>query len=338
MAEEEIAEVVEEIEQAEPVTTTDGDTGDTREIVARELTKERARDESGKFTKKEAAPEDAKEEETPPEEAAEPQPAEPEAPKHNPFSAWKKEAQEKLSALPPDVQGMIAERETQFHRGIEQYKEEAFFARSMKKAIAPHAEYLAQIGMSPELALSHLVGAEKKLRIGSPEEKANMFHQLARDYEVDLGQIAQMPFDPNMHRLQQQVQWLQSQIGNTQASQQSAEDERILSRIDEFAQSHEHFGEVHTQMADLIDKGLAGDLDDAYEKAIRLNDAVFEKHQAQQLETKRRQEALKADQAAKAAKAAAVSVKGAPTGITHNATPATTEEAVRQSMKQHGLL
>lgn len=311
-----------------------GESEETQDIVAREIGKQRERDEAGRFAKKQEEP-PAQELPVVPEEP--PAPVVPEPPKHNPFSAWKKEAQEKLSTLDPEVQQMIVEREGQFHKGIEQYKEEANFARTIKKAVAPHAEYMQQLGVTPDFALSHLVGVERQLRTGSAEQKAAMFQQMALDYGVDLGQIAQMPFNPNMFRLQQQVNSLQAQLQTPQASQQTAEDGEISSTIDEFARTHEHFEELRGDMALLLQEGKAADLDDAYVKAIRLNDGLFEKHQAQQLEESRRQEALKANQAAKAAKAAAVSVKGAPTGITHSPTPATTEDAVRQAMKQHGL-
>lgn len=319
---EEVVTATEPVE-TEPVIEV-AESEETHDIVAREI-KERERDEAGKFVKKDEPPAvETAQAETPPE---------PEAPKHNPFSAWKKEAQEKLAGLDPEIQGMIAERESQFHRGISQYKEEAYFARSIKKAVAPHAEYMKHLGVTPEVALSHLVGAERQLRTGTPEQKAAMFHQMAKDYNVDLGQIAQMPFDENMYRLQQQVQRLQSQLA-PQSSQQSAEDEQLSEYIDSFAREHEHFEELRADMGLLLQEGKAKDLEDAYVKAIRLNDGLFEKTQAQQLEASRRQEALRANQAAKAAKAAAVSVKGAPTGITH-VTPATTEDAVRQAMRQH---
>lgn len=326
MEEEETVTAVETEEVVvEPVVEAE-ESEETHDIVAREI-KDRERDEAGKFVKKEETPAV----EAP---AVETTPAEPEAPKHNPFSAWKKEAQEKLSGLPPDVQEMIVERESQFHRGIEQYKEEAYFARNIKKAIAPHAEYLQQLGLTPDVAMSHLVASERKLRTGTPEQKAEMFHQMARDYGVDLGEIAQTPFDPEMFRLKQQMERMQNQLQAPPDSTQSAEDDQVLSEIDAFAQKHEHFEQVREDMVLLLQGGKANGLDDAYAKAIRLNDGLFEKTQAQQLESLRRQDALKANQAAKTAKAAAVSVKGAPTGITH-ITPATTEDAVRQAMRQH---
>ena len=90
-------------------------------------------------------------------------------------------------------------------------------------------------------------------------------------------------------------------------------------------------------MADLLERGFANDLDDAYAKAIRLDDNVFNKTVAQQQSGVNRQNLVQANQAAQAAKAAAVSVKGAPAGVTRSVMPASTEDAVRQAMRLHGL-
>ena len=325
---------------------------DTRDIVAREVEKlekadkveDKPRDEKGKFAQKGVV--NDKPEATEPTDKDEPKDVakdektevKPEKPARNPFSAWKKEAQEKLSGLPPEVQELIIEREGQFHKGIEKYKSEAHLARNIEKAIAPHKDYMLQLGVTPEIAFANLLQTERTLRTGSKEQKAALFRQLAHDYQIDASEVAQMPFDPQMHQLQSELAQLRNQMGSTQASQQSAEVGQIEQTIEQFAQSHEYFDDVKLHMADLLDKGFATDLDDAYTKAVRLNDDVFSKFQATQFENSKRQEALKADQAAKAAKAAAVSVRGAPTGATHNPTPSTTEEAVRMAMRQHGLI
>jgi len=315
---------------------------DTRDIVAREVEKleqseAKPREKKGVVQEKTTndAPQ-AEDKTVAKDEKTDDKPAE--KPARNPFSAWKKEAQEKLSGLPPEVQQLIIEREGQFHKGIEKYKSEAHVARSIEKAIAPHKDYMLQLGVTPEVAFSNLLQTERTLRTGSPEQKAALFRQLANDYQIDVSQVAEMPFDPKMHQLQQQISSLQAQLGNTQASQQSAEVSEIEQSIEQFAQSHEYFEDVKLYMADLLDKGFANNLDDAYTKAIRLNDDVFGKYQSKQIEESKRQEVLRADQAAKAAKAAAVSVRGAPTGTTHSPTPTTTEEAVRQAMRQHGLI
>ena len=55
-----------------------------------------------------------------------------EEPARNPWKSWKKEAAEEMTKLPSHVQKMVMEREDQFHKGIEMYKEAAGFARDRK--------------------------------------------------------------------------------------------------------------------------------------------------------------------------------------------------------------
>lgn len=244
----------------------------------------------------------------------------------NPYRSWKKEAQQELAKLPETTQKFIQEREEQFHKGIEQYKEAANFAKSIDNSIKPYKEYLQQLNVTPDVAFSNLLKTEKTLRTGSINEKVEMFQKLAHDYGINLEALASVPFDPQLAHYKAQLEWTQSQLQASENFKQSQEDVQIYSVLDQFGQQHEHFEDVRLTMADLLDKGLADNLDDAYAKAVRLNDDVFTKVQAKN-----------ANQAAKAAKAAAVSVKGSPIGVKTQALPKTTEDAVRWAMAQHGL-
>ena len=317
---------------------------DTRDIVAREFDKldqaeqveqsAETRDDKGRFKPKEAEPQ----EETPdvaketPQEESEQKSQEPE---RNPFAAWKKPAQEALRALPPETQQYIVEREQQFHKGIQQYKEDAQKGRSLGNAIAPHLEYLQQLQVAPEVAISKLIAVEKTLRTSDPQTKAKEFVRLAHDYGIDLNSLTSVPFDPYHHQLEQRLAQQQAALEQITQSRQMAEQAQLGQTIEQFAQSHEHFDDVRETMADLLDKGFASDLNDAYAKAVRLNDDVFSR--VSQQPTQQINPILRANEAAKAAKASAVSVKGSPTGVSRAPEPKTTEEAVRQAMANLGL-
>ena len=255
-------------------------------------------------------------------------------PARNPWASWKREAQSVLSALPPDTQRLIQEREEQFHKGIEQYKQDAYQGRSLGKALAPHMEYLNQVGVAPETAISTLIAAEKVLRTADPQTKTNMFMKLAHDYGIDVNSLTNIPFDPYKYQLEQQLAAQQSQLAQIMQSRQIAEEAQLGQTIEQFAQQHEYFDEVRETMADLLDKGFASDLNDAYSKAVRLNGDVFERTTQNSGQTNPVQ---RANNAAKAAKAAAVSVKGAPTGGMKATEAKSTEEAVRNAMAALGL-
>jgi hypothetical protein len=268
----------------------------------------------------------------------EPEPEPDAKPAHNPFNSWKKEAQAELAKLPAHVQEMIKDREAQFHKGAEQYRSESQFARRMDKAFAPHAGYMKELGITPEAAVANLLHTESTLRQGTPQAKTAMLQQLAHAYGIDLNQAAGQPFDPRVNQLEQQNHWLNSQHEDHKAAQQHAETQHKQAAIQTFKQTHEHYEAVKPTMALLITKGLAKTVDEAYDKATRMDDEVYGKVQARQLESAKRAQNLQANQAAKAAKAANVSVRGAPTGVTHARPADTTEQAVRNAMAQHGLL
>lgn len=260
-----------------------------------------------------------------------------EQPKHDPWKSWKKEAQAELSKLPENVQKHIIEREDQFHKGLEMYKESANQFKTIDKAIAPYKEYLSQLGVPPEVAFPNLLKTERTLRIGNPQEKVEMFQKLAHDYGIDLRALAEVPYDANLAQLKAQKEWLESQLQASQDFRQSHEDTQIQATIDDFGAQHPFFDEVRLTMADLLDKGLATDLSDAYAKAIRLDETVFAKAQAQQQANSKAAQLSKANQAAQAAKQSAVQVKGSPVGVKNQAAPKSTEDAVRMAFLAHGL-
>lgn len=295
----------------------------------------RVRDDSGKFAKK---PEEENPEEKPEEKAEEHEEPKPEEVKRNPYASWKKEAQAELSKLPETVQQMIQERETQFHKGIQQYKEDATYGKQLKGALSQFEPYLTELGVTASQALPSLLNAERTLRKGNAQEKTQMIMQLMHDYGVDANSLAQTHFNPVEYQLRQQLAQLQGQVASISQSRQMAEEANLGQTIEQFAQAHEYFYELNNDMADLFDRGVVSNMEEAYTLALRMNDDVFQKWQAGQHANTERQRLEQANQAAKAAKASAVSVKGSPTGVTRAPEPKTTEEAVRQAMAASGLI
>lgn len=341
MSEENLETQIDENEVAESSVDEHGyEKDDIRSVIAAEMDKHEAaeenaennaenkRDDNGRFKKAESdtaktadTQDQAERVETP-------------AQARNPWASWKKEAQSALSQLPPETQRMIQEREEQFHKGIEQYKQDAYQGRSLNKALAPHLEYLNQVGVAPEQAISTLIQAEKLLRTSDPQTKTQMFMKLAHDYGIDVNSLTNVPFDPYKYQLEQQLASQQAMLQQITQSRQIAEEAQLGQTIEQFAQGHEYFDEVRETMADLLDKGLAADLNDAYTKAVRLNDDVFSRTTQNSGQVNPIQ---RANNAAKAAKAAAVSVKGSPNGGLRPSEAKSTEEAVRNAMAALGL-
>ena len=100
--------------------------------------------------------------------------------------------------------------------------------------------------------------------------------------------------------------------------QEQQQNQLLLGEINNFSQKVDYFEEARPAMIQLLQSGMASSLEDAYEKAIRLTPELFESHQkslqAQAEESKRNA----ANNAAKKARAAAVSVKGSTPGTVTN--------------------
>lgn len=228
-------------------------------------------------------------------------------------NTWKKEVAEKWNTLPPEVRAEVERRESDFHKGIEQYKTQAQMAQSFERAIAPYMATINSLGITPDKAVGELMAADHRLRYGSPQEKNAYFQQLAQSYGVDLSQAvqAQQQIDPYVSNLQQQVQQLQGYLQNQQNQVKMQEAQTLNSEIGNFASDpkHSHFESVKEHMAALLQAGQAKDLPDAYEQAVWANPTTRQAMIAEQ-QTKLREEATQKAQAAK--QAASVNIKSRP--------------------------
>jgi hypothetical protein len=265
------------------------------------------RDERGKFAKKESN-----------EEASE---GEEEALWKRPPSSWKKEYHEAWQSADPRLQQYAWQREEEMRRGIEPLKSKAAFADEINEVLDPYLPTIRQLGINPSKAIEGLLRADYTLRSSPPEVRRAYFMQLANAYGIDVGNGAAMPkgqqqaaVDPNFYLLQNELQNIRGEVSSWKQQQERAMDEAILSEINDFASKAEHFEDVRPAMIQLLQSGVAETLQQAYDKAIRLDDQLFESIQSRrQAEVDARKRAS-ADKAAKTAKAAAVSVKSSTPG------------------------
>jgi membrane-associated HD superfamily phosphohydrolase len=115
----------------------------------------------------------------------------------------------------------------------------------------------------------------------------------------------------------QQLQMMNQEVSTIKGRYEQEEQQRLMNEINRVAQDVErfpHFEELREQMAQLLEKGLASDLETAYAKSVRLNDDVWQQEQNRLLQQVK-QDQIKAQKVAKA-KAAAVS----PKSVTPNGT------------------
>ena len=207
------------------------------------------------------------------------------------------------------------QREAEYKKGVSTYKAEADNAREITNAIGPFIPELQKHGISPSAWINNLGRAHYTLANGSYEQKLNAFNRLAQDYGIQLNQDAlQMPeqayVDPYQQQLMQQLQATQQQVAQLSAIREQEENARLsneISRVSSNKERFPHFDMVREDMAQLLERGLAQDLETAYAKAVRMNDEAYKLEQDKLLRSANTQ-ASKAQQVAKA-KATAVSPK-----------------------------
>lgn len=297
-------------------------------------TSERPRDEQGRFVEKAAAkPAEAK---AP---AAAPLPAEA-PPVLQPIprpSSWGKEmwpVWEKLSkgeALSGQEARKLAEynakREGDYAKGVSTYKAEFDNAKPLVEALQPHMDSIKQMGIQPAQFVSNLANAHNALSRGSPDQKLSMLMKLAQDYQIPVqnlfvrGQDGQVYFNPQVQPYQAQPQQRPAPQAQDVAQLVREEVANFTSQqaIQQFAEARDaqgnplrpHFETVKADMALLLDAGKAQDLEDAYRKALRMNDELWQAEQDAKTKADEAARVARQQQAVAAAKASNVSPKSA---------------------------
>ena len=291
-----------------------------------------ARDEAGRFAPKAKA--------EPVAEASE-VPVEPPVWERPPAS-WRKEYHDVWSKADPKLREYAYQREEQMRRGVEPLLTKAQFADAMNQAIEPYRETIRGLGIPEHEAVAALMKADHTLRTtADPAARAAYFHQLAQAYGVNLGGQAaamqpgatpQQGIDPMVWQLQNELNKVRGEVMGWKQQQEMADNQALLSEIESFSQKAEHFEDARPTMIQLLQSGMAQTLDEAYEKAIRLDSGLFERVTAAKQAEAQAKAAAEANRAAKVARAAAVSVRSATPGT--NTAP---KAANRRAMLEEAL-
>lgn len=246
-----------------------------------------------------------------------PQEAEPPVWRRPPAS-WRKDFHEVWQKADPKMQEYAWQREEQMRAGVEPLLAKAQFADTMQEAIEPYLPTIQGMGLTPEKAVSALMQADYTLRTAPPHQKMQLFAQLAQSYGINLGAMGANPqvapqnsVDPLVWQLQNELNSVRGEVMGWKQQQEMQQNQQLLGEINQFSLKADHFEEARPTMIQLLQSGMAETLEDAYEKAIRLNPDLFEQvSKAQQAEQAAKQ-AKEYNRAAKAARAAAVSVRSA---------------------------
>lgn len=250
------------------------------EVVETEVTEaksDKPRDESGKFkSNKEVteAPIDEVQEEV----SLEAKPSKPRP------SSWKKDYEESWGKLDPTLQDYIAQRESDFAKGVSTYKAQWDQAQPILNSIEKFAPVLQQNGVDPAQWINNLGTAHQTLVFGNPDQKLQMFAQLANDYGVDLNGLlgGGQQASPQFSMIAQELSQIKNQWQQFQSQQEQMEQAQLKGEIESFSKDKPYFDDVRETMAGLLQNNMASDLNTAYDKAIRLHDDIWQKVQSEQ--------------------------------------------------------
>lgn len=269
----------------------------------------------------------------------------PPAPSIEPPAAWSADAKAKWAALPPDVQQYIAQREGEAHKAITQAGERLKGFEGLDAVLGPRRDAMRATWGDEATGLRQLF----QLSDFATRDPTGFVQWFAQQNRVDLTRLTDAPADaaqadPHVAALRQELAAVKSSVSQQHLAQMEND-------IRAFAEAkgpdgnplRPHFDAVRTEMGRLMQAGIATSLEDAYTRAIRINDAVWAKVQADEAtargkaaeaeEAKRREAQARA--AAEAKKAAAVNVKAVGAVSGSPTRPATMRESMEAVARKH---
>lgn len=278
-------------------------------------------EEKPQINEKEAV-EGSEEKETPAEEETpdqgneeEANPAEVQQPIEPP-SRWSAERKAKFAALPRDAQEILLERESEVDKRITQKSQELAEQKrtyeSLERVVAPRRHVAAMNGLSVEQEIAQLF----TLSDYANSDPVGFIKRFASDRGIALSQLNQQggaELHPALAATQKSLKSIEDRLNAGEAEREAQENQRWQDAVETFKADpkNKYFDDVRTDMAKIVEAGLAGSIEDAYKKACRSNEHVYSRILAEERkaeEAKRIEEAKKA--AAQAKKAAGTNLSG----------------------------
>lgn len=206
-----------------------------------------------------------------------------------PPKSWAREKHELWSKLPPEAQDYYETREKQFLDGIEQYKGEATFGKTIRDVFQPYKPILNAQGIDEPSAIRYLMNAHFQLTQGTMESRVAAYKKLGAELRLADASTASAapaqsgaPVPPELKDLQTRFEQIESKLtareqADLDARQAALESQRqtILKEVTAFAEdkeAHPHFDAVADDISRLVGTGL--NLAEAYEKAVWANPAT----------------------------------------------------------------
>jgi predicted Holliday junction resolvase-like endonuclease len=292
----------------------------------------RARDvATGKFTKDPEKTEDAPQKAAPAEIPTAPEAKAEVPPPSAPPSAWTKI----WDSLPPEARDIAVKRETEVEKGFAEYRNKTAQLQEISQVLEPLKPVFQQNGLNETQAIKRLIEWEGNFR--NPATRMQAFHNLAQQYGVDLNSLVQNPIPAD---IPEPLRPVIDQFGNiahevTTLKQefQRSREAQVNAELTAFAKDKPHFDKVRTLMGQLMNSGVATDLESAYQKATLLHPEVSAQIEAEKTAKAQAELAKTNAEKAQRARQAAVSPSNrSPNGPVSSERPRPKSSSVRDSL------
>ena len=207
-----------------------------------------------------------------------------EAPKN-----WSDDVKKTFDTLPQESQEFMIKRDKEmtsdYTKKTQELAEQRKNIEALDKVLQPARQTINATGIGEAEYISRLLNADNALRT-NPKMA---LRQLAQGYGIDLSSMNEESEswndpDPQYAQLLQQNQQIMSELNNFKQQNIQSTVAQTEQTVEQFSAKtgadgklmHPHFDKVRVKMGNLIDAGEAKGLDDAYTKAVRLDDDLYE--------------------------------------------------------------
>lgn len=210
--------------------------------------------------------------------------------------SWRGSAKAQWDKLPPDIKAEINKREGDYRNGLAMHRQKAAFADDVSSAFtSQHLQSYQQAGVQIGQVVKEAAQIANTFNFGNNEQRVQALRDLVERFKIKIPgkaapapevsadptqvPVAQPQFDPSQFRdprVDQLVARFQQQEQQVQQRQQTEHQQQlnqVHAELDDFANNpdNEHLALVWDTMAGLLEAGVASNLKEAYDKAVKLD-------------------------------------------------------------------
>jgi hypothetical protein len=234
-----------------------------------------------------------------------------EAPKN-----WSDDVKKVFDTLPAESQEFMIKRDKEmtsdYTKKTQDLAEQRKNIEALDKVLQPARQNIQATGIGEAEYISRLLNADQALRT-NPKMA---LRQLAQGYGINLSSLEDESEswndpDPQYAQLMQQNQQIMAELNQFKKQNMQSTVAQTEQTVEQFSTKtdaegkliHPHFDKVRVKMGNLIDAGEAKGLDDAYAKAVRLDDDLYAQAlKASQLSIKKQEDSKRKKAVEKARK------------------------------------